>query len=191
MLTCTDRLQRGQRIKPYVLYFMLYAVFGWCYEVFLEVVIYHWGFSNRGVLFGPYCPIYGVGAMLFLACFGRLIHMRGSRIFQLCKPVVIFLGTMAVATAVELAATYLLEWTIGSWPWQTYADYAYNFQARIALSPSVRFGIGGVLFLYIMQPFFAWLVGRLSPKALNIWVAVAVAAVCVDIAATVLVHCMR
>ncbi|MDO4286687.1 MAG: putative ABC transporter permease [Eubacteriales bacterium] len=185
MLTCTNPIRR---IEPYILYFMLYAVFGWCYEVFLEVVIYHWGFTNRGVLFGPYCPIYGVGAMLFLLCFSRLMQLRGSTIFRLCKPMLIFLGTMAVATAVELAATYLLEWTIGSWPWQTYADYAYNFQARIALSPSVRFGIGGVLFLYVMQPMFAWLVGKLGPKTMHIVVFTVLMVVCIDITATVLAH---
>ena len=43
---------------------------------------------------------------------------------------------------------------MGSWPWQTYANYKINFQARIALSPSIRFGIGGVAFLYILQPLF-------------------------------------
>ena len=53
-------------IKRYYLYFMMYAVFGWLYEVFLEVVVYRWGFSNRGVLFGPYCPVYGFGALAFI-----------------------------------------------------------------------------------------------------------------------------
>ena len=37
------------KIKPYIIYFMLYAMIGWIYEVFLEVVVYRWGFSNRGV----------------------------------------------------------------------------------------------------------------------------------------------
>ena len=54
------------KLKPFYLYFMLYAILGWIYEVVLEVFIYKWGFSNRGVLFGPYCPVYGVGELLFL-----------------------------------------------------------------------------------------------------------------------------
>ena len=65
------------------------------------------------------------------------------------RPILIFLGCGAVATVIELCASYLLEWITGSWPWQTYADYDINFQARVALSPSIRFGIGGVLFLYL------------------------------------------
>lgn len=60
-------LSAGKRLcqffQKYFLCFVFYSVFGWCYEVFLEVVVYRWGFSNRGVLFGPYCPVYGVGAL--------------------------------------------------------------------------------------------------------------------------------
>ena len=66
----------------------------------------------------------------------------------------VFLLSALIATAIELAATYLCEYFMGYWPWQTYADYKINFQARIALSPSVRFGIGGVVILYIIQPIF-------------------------------------
>ena len=50
----------------YFLFFVFYSVIGWLYEVFLEVVVYRWGFSNRGVLFGPYCVIYGFGALLLI-----------------------------------------------------------------------------------------------------------------------------
>lgn len=56
----------GKKIQEYFLYFMCYSVIGWCYEVFLEVAVYRWGFSNRGVLFGPYCTIYGFGALLLI-----------------------------------------------------------------------------------------------------------------------------
>ena len=132
----------------------MYAVLGWCYEVFLEVVVYRWGFHNRGDMLGPYCPIYGLGALLFLLCFGWLMRKKDVKWLNIVKPLLIFIGCMAVATAVELAATYVLEYTKGSWPWQTYSRYKYNFQARIALSTSLRFGLGGLIFLYLLQPLF-------------------------------------
>lgn len=156
-----------EKIKKYYLYFMMYAVFGWLYEVFLEVVVYQWGYSDRGVLFGPYCPVYGVGALAFIFTMGRLIKNKSLKKKIILIPV-IFLGCMLIATIIELIASYLCEWVLGSWPWQTYADYKYNFQARIALSPSLRFGLGGVLFLYILQPIFEWGVNKLSKKWLNI-----------------------
>ena len=75
---------------------------------------------------------------------------------------------MLIATTIELVTSYILEYTMGSWPWQTYADYAINFQARIALSPSIRFGIGGVVFLYIIQPLFELITKKLGNKKVNI-----------------------
>ncbi len=161
-------LWEKQTIQKLFLCFWMYAVLGWCYEVFLEVVVYRWGFTNRGEMFGPYCPIYGVGALLFLLCFGRLMRKKDVKWLNIVKPLLIFLGCMAVATAVELAASYILEYTKGSWPWQTYARYKYNFQARIALSTSVRFGLGGLLFMYVVQPLFDRLLSRPKPKTINI-----------------------
>ena len=37
-----------EAVQSYVLYFFFYSVLGWLYEVFLEVVVYRWGFTNRG-----------------------------------------------------------------------------------------------------------------------------------------------
>jgi len=162
------KLKENQTIQKLFLCFWMYAVLGWLYEVFLEVVVYHWGFTNRGVLFGPYCPVYGVGAITFLLCFGKLMRKKDNRTLNIVKPLLIFLGCMAVATLIELVTSYILEAATGSWPWQTYADYKYNFQARIALSTSIRFGLGGAFFLYIVQPFYDWLLKKPSRKALNI-----------------------
>ena len=127
--------RRLEAAESCVIWFFLYSVLGWLYEVFLEVVVYRWGFTNRGVLFGPYCPVYGVGALVFLLCFSRLMEKREPAWLRWVKPVLIFLGCMAVATAIELATSYILEAITGAWPWQTYRDYAINFEGRIALSP--------------------------------------------------------
>ena len=153
-------------IKKYYLIFMMYAIIGWIYEVFLEVVVYKWGFTNRGVLFGPYCPVYGVGALLFIFMIYPLIKDK-KIVKKIILIPVIFLLCMLVATTVELITSYICELFMGSWPWQTYADYKYNFQARIALSPSIRFGIGGVVFLYVFEPTFEKIVNKLSKKKLN------------------------
>jgi len=155
-----------RKLKQYFLYFMMYAFIGWFYEVFLEVVVYRWGYSDRGVLFGPYCPVYGVGALLFIFIVYPLIKNKNFKRKILRLPIV-FLLCALIATGIELLASYLCEVIMGSWPWQTYADYKYNYQARIALSPSLRFGLGGVLFLYVLQPLFEKLIKKLKIKKLN------------------------
>ena len=152
-----------KKLSNYVVYFMLYAMIGWIYEVFLEVVIYKWGFSNRGVLFGPWLPVYGFGALIFLVLIYPLIRNKKypNKLYYI--PLV-FLGCMFAATLLELITSYICEFFMGSWPWQTYADYKINFEARIALSPSIRFGLGGVAFLYILQPLFNKLTDKLGEK---------------------------
>ena len=97
--------------QTWLLYFWTYCVLGWCYEVFLVVVVYRWGFSNRGFLWGPYLPVYGVGALLILGCLGRL-KSRPLRVGRVnFMPAVVFLAVVALTTVVELIASYLLEWT--------------------------------------------------------------------------------
>ena len=96
------------------------------------------------------------------------------------RPLLLFLGCMAVATAIELAATYLMEFTVGSWPWQTYVNYDIHFQGRIALSPSIRFGLGGLFFLYVLQPLFEKLAAALPDRALRLITTVLAAVMAVD-----------
>jgi len=170
-----------------VLYFFLYAVTGWVYEVFLEVVVYRWGFTNRGVLFGPYCPVYGVGALAFLLLVYPLIRGRDRKRRFLMIPVV-FLLCMLIATAIELATSYGLEYATGSWPWQTYADYDINFQARVALNPSSRFGLGGVLFLYVLQPAFEKISRALGPKRVKAAAVLILIVFAADLAYTLLLR---
>lgn len=149
----------------YFIYFMLYSIIGWIYEVFLEVVIYRWGFSNRGVLFGPYCVIYGFGALILIF---SLSWLQKKRIYIgkiLITPILVFIGIVLVTTVVELIGSYIMEFTRGEWLWD-YTRFAFNFQGRVALNPSIRFGIGGMIFLYLLQPLFQKLTTRMSKRAL-------------------------
>jgi len=175
-----------ENICRFFIYFMLYAIIGWCYEVFLEVVVYRWGFTNRGVLFGPYCPVYGVGALAFIFTVYPIIKNKRGLKKLLFIPLV-FLLCMIIATAIELITSYICEFFMGSWPWQTYADYSINFQARIALSPSIRFGIGGVVFLYLLQPLFEEFCDKMGDKKIRVFSIILGAIVLIDCIYTFLI----
>ena len=152
-------------IQKYFLIFMIYAFIGWIYEEVLEVLIYQTGFTNRGVLFGPYLPVYGFGVLLFLVTIYPIIKNKKGKEKWLLLPLV-FLGCMFVATTLELITSYICEYFSGDWPWE-YDEYKINFEGRIALNPSVRFGIGGVVFLYLLQPLIEKFINKLSNKKLN------------------------
>lgn len=50
---------------------MIYSIIGWVYESTI-CSIGHRKLINRGFLNGPYCPIYGTGAVLVLLVLGRI-----------------------------------------------------------------------------------------------------------------------
>ena len=156
-----------RKIQEYFFYFILYSMIGWVYEVFLEVVVYRWGFSNRGVLFGPYCVIYGFGALILLFALGGLQKKRVSIGRVNVTPLIVFVGIVVITTVVELIGSYIMELTTGGWLWD-YRRFAFNFEGRIALNPSIRFGIGGMIFLYVLQPLFVKLTKKMSPKVFNV-----------------------
>ena len=52
-------------IQRYFLFMMAISILGWGMEVACKYLEFH-RFINRGFLIGPYCPIYGVGAVLIV-----------------------------------------------------------------------------------------------------------------------------
>lgn len=160
-----DIAHQLRRTTTLYLCFLLYSIIGWLYEVFLEVVIYQWGFSNRGVLFGPWCPIYGLGALLLIITLDEIRHkpaMLGKINF---RPLLILLYIAALTTLLELAGSYTMEFLTGSWLWD-YTGRFLNFQGRVCFDASLRFTIGGMLILYLLQPLFEHSLARIDDQPL-------------------------
>ena len=154
-------------IRNYFIYFMAYAFLGWIYEVLLGIFQFHLGFINRGFLFGPYLPLYGVGAIIFICLLDNLKNKRITVLKLNIMPVLIFLAIMFIATTLELVTSYLMEFFIGKWLWD-YNGYFMNYEGRIALETSIRFGIGGMAILYVIQPFLNRILTSGKDKQINI-----------------------
>ena len=55
------------------------------------------------------------------------------------------------------------------------------FQGRVALNPSIRFGIGGMIFLYILQPLFEKGVRKMPERAIQVVSAILAILLCADV----------
>ena len=175
-----------QTIEKLFLYFLMAAIIGWCYEVFLEVVVYRWGFQNRGVLFGPYCPVYGVGMLAFLLCFGKFAKMQLSWRVRWTRPILIFLGCGAVATLIELAVSYLLEWTTGSWHGKPMQTMQSIFRQELLFPRLFVLASAAFCFCICFRPLFAKITGLMSEKVLHVVSITAAVIMGLDLICTIL-----
>jgi Predicted membrane protein len=118
--------------RDYMECFLIYCFIGWIYESIWCCMIYHHrGFINRGFLFGPWIPIYGIGFFIILGIFTLL---------KVKKPILVFIFGTVIATVAELIASYIIEASLGRKLWD-YTGYFMNFQGRIAFESSMMFGV--------------------------------------------------
>ena len=61
-------------VNNYII-FCVYALIGWIYEVSWFLIVRH-QFVNRGVLFGPFLPIYGFGILILLLCLKKFFNKK-------------------------------------------------------------------------------------------------------------------
>lgn len=133
-----------------ILLFFVFSIAGWCWEVLL--FLFRDGkFVNRGTLYGPWLPIYGVGCTLFIILLqigGEKNHF--SKIAN--KPFLTFIAIAVVASIVEYFSSFWLEAMTGMKYWN-YDGIFMNLNGRICLEGAIFFGLGGSFCLYIVAPF--------------------------------------
>lgn len=145
-----------EKLKKYFLLFVMYSIVGWLMEITLAAVCLR-KFVNRGVLAGPYLPIYGVGCMLILLLVERFKD----------KPWVLVLFSMLICSVLEYVTSFLLE-VIFNTRWWDYSNSLINLNGRICLETTALFGILGALIVYVVNPLFLKLIDKLSVKTINI-----------------------
>ncbi len=128
-------------ITYYFLLFMIYSVAGWLLEVTCKYIDYK-KFINRGFLIGPYCPIYGFGAVLITFLLYRYEE----------DPIVLFLMTILICGALEYFTSWAME-KIFKARWWDYSKRKFNLDGRICLGTLVPFGVFGLILTYITNPF--------------------------------------
>ena len=145
--------KRLEWMTKHFLCFVAFGMIGWIYEVAVMYFEMHMGYVNRGFLYGPCLPIYGFGGSLIILLFGGL-KKRGWKVWKMdLMPFVCFCGICAMATALELFASYLLERLVGHSLWDYRGTgFGPTFEGRIALGSSLRFGVIGIGVLYGVYP---------------------------------------
>ena len=141
------------RLETLFLLFFTYAVAGWCMEVTCKLFQFH-RFINRGFLIGPYCPIYGVGAVAISLLLDRYVS----------DPPVLFCMSMIICSILEYFTSWAMEKLFHA-RWWDYSQRRFNLNGRICLNTMVPFGLLGMLMMYAVNPALLGLIQRLGDAA--------------------------
>lgn len=138
-----------KQVCIYILLFFLYSFCGWLLEVGCKLVSDH-KFINRGFLIGPYCPIYGWGAIFITFLLKKYVD----------DVVTLFIMAMLISSILEYATSYFLE-KIFKTRWWDYSNYRFNINGRVCLETLIPFGLFGLFIMYISNPFFLSIITKL------------------------------
>ena len=143
--------KRLEKIKNLMIFFICFSFIGWIYEVAIYLIDDHI-FVNRGVLFGPWLPVYGFGGIIIYSLFNKLKD-KPIKIEKInIRPLILFIYMSLISAIVELLTTYICDLIKFDWRKLWVYNNFMNFQGRIALMPSIKFGLIGLLGIYIIVP---------------------------------------
>lgn len=120
--------------------FLVGSLIGWLYEVGLHLVK-DGVFVNRGMLHGPWVPIYGLGCMMMVL----LKKFVGNR------PVLYFVTSVVGCGVMEYGSSWLSEKLYHA-RWWDYSNCPLNLNGRVFLGGLLGFGIAGCIFVFMLLP---------------------------------------
>ena len=151
-------MEKTQKKTDYLCYlfliFLAGCLIGWIYEE-----IFYWitegMLRNRGILYGPWLPIYGIGALGIYAM--KPVKKHPVFLFFLCAFI-----TGLVEYVIGFAGIYLFGMRL----WDYRGLFCY-IDGIICLRSVVSFAIMGLVFHYLLEPSAESLVSQISPKILH------------------------
>ena len=130
-----------------IFFFFTGSVCGYVWEV-LIFLLKEGTFRNRGFLYGPWLPVYGIGAVLFSVVLSpRELLPDSSGKYKKNHPVTVFFLSTLLGSGLELVIGWFLDffWNLRYWD---YSGYFLDFRGYICLVSALGFGIAGVLTKY-------------------------------------------
>lgn len=128
-----------QHLPQMVIIFALISFGGWVYETIYCSVV-EGEFTKRGFLFGPTCPIYGIGAIAEWLVLG-----------QISDPIIVFIIGAVLATVIEYSTGLFLERRFKK-KWWDYSMFKFNLHGRVCPQASAVFGAFSVTSVFVLVP---------------------------------------
>lgn len=122
--------------------FMVGSVLGFFLEGIWHTMRKGFWESHTGTVWGPFCVIYGFGAVVLYVLGNRIQHKRTTTVF---------LMSSVAGSAAEFLAGVFQEVCFGTSSWN-YSKHFLNINGKISLEMSIMWGILGAFFIKLGVP---------------------------------------
>lgn len=139
--------------------FFTFSLLGYIMECFVLTFENKQIVCNRGFGHGPFCIIYGFGAIGAALVLGPVSDSM----------VKLYFGSLLMATTMELVTARIMIWLFGTF-WWDYSRKKYNYKGIICLESSLGWGLLGILFFRFLNVEVQGMVSRI-PVRLDKYVA--------------------
>lgn len=145
-----------KKVTYYINTFLLYSMIGYIIETTLKTFLFK--NMNNGILFGPWIPVYGLGAV-FIIIIMRLVFNR-FKVPRWLKVVLLLIISTLVLTVLELLGGILIEKIFHKVFWD-YSDLKFNIGHYIALEISLVWGVMSLVVVYLIKPLLDKIIKRI------------------------------
>lgn len=131
----------------YINCFFIYSIFGYLLETAISYIT-HSNFKS-GIFYGPFTPIYGVGAVVILFISNYLFkNLHMNRVYE---TVVMFFVTLVCLSTIEVLAGLFIEkiFKVSFW---NYNSHKYPIGKYISFEMALTWGFISIIFVYIIHP---------------------------------------
>ena len=122
-------------------YFIIYSIFGYLGETLFAFLAGGVIESRQSFLYGPFCAIYGLGAVV-LVC--------GLQKFKK-KNITLIIGGIILGALTEYMVSFIGEAVFGV-KWWDYSNLPFNINGRICAAYSLMWGIVALVFVRFVNP---------------------------------------
>lgn len=143
----------GISIWRILAYFIIYSVAGYIIETLYGMITKGVWESRQSFLYGPFCGIYGLGAVVMILCLHKFPK----------KYNVLFIGGFIVGSIVEYAISLFGEVVLGV-KWWDYSNMPLNINGRICVYFSVFWGFLGMYLIASLNPKVERLINWIKSK---------------------------
>ena len=134
-------------------YFIIYSIVGFVIETLFGLITKGVIESRKSFLYGPFCGIYGIGAVIMIPLLQRFKKNNYT----------LFIGGFVIGSIVEYVISLIGE-IIFHIKWWDYSDMAFNIGGRICIAFSFFWGILAIYLMTHLNPLIDRLIDKIKQK---------------------------